>query len=95
MSKNNWFLRFLAKMIYHTQHIVLDIFGEHNSEILNKLNSSLYSINAIVKIPLKIKLSQSQIEAINARKMSNTGNLTCKLEFENEAQVILTTKNRL
>lgn len=82
-------------MIYHTQHTVLGIFGEHNSELLNKLNSSLYSINIIVKISLKIKLSQSQIEAINAIKISNTGNLACKLEFENKAQVILTTKNRL
>ena len=38
--------------------------GEHNRERLNEINIPLYTTNTIDKIPLEIKLSQSQIEAI-------------------------------
>ena len=42
------------------------------------------------KILPEIKLFKRQIEAINATKISNTGNLACKLEIKNGAQVMLT-----
>lgn len=65
--------------------------GEHNREILNELNSPLYTINTIDKILPETKRSKSHIEAINTRKISEAGNLTCKLEIQNGAQVMITT----
>ena len=53
--------------------------GEHSRE----LDSPLYTINTIDKIPLEIKLSQSKIEAINSRKISDTGNSACSLTITN------------
>ena len=62
--------------------------GEHNRERLNELDIPLYTINAIDEIPADIKLSQSQTEAINARKMSDIGYLAYNLEMKNGAQVM-------
>ena len=47
------------------------------------------------KIPPEIKLFKRQIDAINATKISNTGNLACKLEIKNGAQVMLTANVNL
>ena len=40
-------------------------------------------IDAIGEIPKDIVLSQSQIDAINQRKMSETGNLKSQLKVKN------------
>ena len=60
-----------------------NLVGQQNRERLNELDKPLYTINVIDKICAEIKLSQSQIQAINARKISNTGNLACKLKMKN------------
>ena len=81
----------------HSVHIFAENnpVGEHNRERLNELNSPLYTTNTISKISPEVNLSQSQIEAINARKISDTDNLRCKLEIKNGAQVMLTTNVNL
>ena len=84
-------------MVYHTQHIV-HIFaennsvGEHNKERITEFNAinSINSINAIGKNPAQSKISQSQTETINVRKISDTGNLAFNLDIKNGTQVILT-----
>ena len=46
-----------------------DLVREHNRERLNQLKSPLYSSNAIDKIPPEVKVHESQIEAMNIRKV--------------------------
>ena len=52
-------------------------------------------IKSLTPTPPEIKLSSSQIEAINARKISDTDILAGKLETKNEAQVMLITSINL
>ena len=47
--------------------------------------------DAIDEIPKDIFLSQSEIDAIKQRKMSQTGNLESQLKLKNGVQVILTS----
>ena len=47
-------------------------------------------IDAIGEIPKDIVLSQSQIDAINQRKMSETGNLKSQLKLKIGTQIMLT-----
>ena len=72
-------------MINSIRYLVLliDPVGQQNRERLNELVNLLYTINVIDKIPAEIKLFQSQIEAMNARKISKIGNLACELEMKN------------
>ena len=56
---------------------------EHNETKLNTLDTQLILIDAIDEIPKDIVLSQSQIDAIKQRKMSETGNLESQLKFKN------------
>ena len=78
----------------HSVHIFAEnnSVGEHNKERITELNAinSINSINAIGKNPAESKISQSQIEAINVRKISDTGNLAFNLDIKNGTQVILT-----
>ena len=48
---------------------------EHNQTQLNTLDTQLILIDATDKIPKDIVLSQSQIDVIKHRKMTETGNL--------------------
>ena len=64
---------------------------EHNETQLNALDTQLILIDAIGEIPKDIVLSQSQIDAIKQRKMSETGNLESQLKLKIGAQVMLTS----
>ena len=64
---------------------------EHNETQLNTLHTQLILIDAIDEIPKDIVLSQSQIDAIKQRKMSETGNLESQLKLKIGAQVMLTS----
>ena len=62
---------------------------EHNQTQLNTLDTQLILIEAIDEIPKDIVLSQSQIDAIKQRKMSETRNLESQLQLKIGAQVML------
>ena len=49
--------------------------GEHNMERLNEIDSPLVCKKATEKVPPMLKFSQNQLESINAREVSDTGNL--------------------
>ena len=64
---------------------------EHNQTQLNTLDTQLILIEAIDEIPKDIVLSQSQIDAIKQRKISETGNFESQLKLKIGAQVMLTS----
>ena len=64
---------------------------EHNETQLNTLHTQSILFDAIDEIPQDIVLSQSEIDAIKQRKMSQTGNLESQLKLKNGAQVMLTS----
>ena len=64
---------------------------EHNETQLNTFDTQLILIDAIDEIPKDIVLSQSQIDAIRQRKMSEVGNLQSQLKLKIGAQVMLTS----
>ena len=64
---------------------------ERNETQLNTLDTQLILIDATDEIPKDIVLSQSQIDAIKQRKMSETGNLESQLKLKIGAQVMLTS----
>ena len=87
--------RFLKKQSF-SQHVV-HVFAEnkpakeHNETQLNTLDTQLILIDPADKIPKDIVLSQSQIDAIKQRKMSETGNLESQLKLKIGAQTTLTS----
>ena len=62
---------------------------EHNETQLNTRDTPLILIDAVDEIPKDIVLSQSQIDAIKQRKMSEAGNLESQLQLKIGAQVML------
>ena len=64
---------------------------ERNETQLNTIDTQLLLIDAIDEIPKDIVLSQSQIDAIKQRKMSETGNFESQLKLKIGAQVTLTS----
>ena len=54
----------------------------HNETQLNNLDSQLVCIEAIDEFPKDINLSDSQIDAIELRKISETGNLDSQLNLK-------------
>ena len=87
--------RFLKEKSF-PQHVV-QMFAENkpakerNETQLNTIDTQLILIDAIDEIPKDIVLSQSQIDAIKQRKMSETGNLESQLKLKIGAQVMLTS----
>ena len=63
----------------------------HNETQLNKLNSHLVCIEAIDEFPKTINVSDSQIDAIKLRKISETGNLESQLNLKVGSQVMITS----
>ena len=55
---------------------------EHNETQLNTLHTQSTLFDAIDEIPKDIVLSQSEIDAIKQRKMSQTGNLESQLKLK-------------
>ena len=87
--------RFLKKK-YFPQHVLHMFAGnkpakEYNETQVNTLDTQLILIDAINEIPKDIVVSQSQIDAIKQRKMSETGNLESQLKLKIGAQVMLTS----
>ena len=64
---------------------------EHNETQLNTLDTQLILIDATDEIPKDIVLSQSLIDAIKQRKLSETGNPESQLKLKIGAQVMLTS----
>ena len=64
---------------------------EHNETQLNTLDTQLILVDATDEIPKDIVLSQSQIDAIKQRKMSETGNFESQLKLKVGVQVMLTS----
>ena len=64
---------------------------EHNETQLNTRDTPLILIDAVDEIPKDIVLSQSQIDAIKQRKISETGNFESQLKLKIGAQVMLTS----
>ena len=64
---------------------------EHNETQSNTLDTQLILIDATDEIPKDIVLSQSLIDAIKQRKMSETRNLESQLKLKIGAQVMLTS----
>ena len=87
--------RFLKEKSF-PQHVV-HILAEnkpakgHNQTQLDTFDTQLILIDAIYDIPRDIVLSQSQIDAIKQRKMSETGNLESQLKLKIDGQVMLTS----
>ena len=86
--------RFFNKLSYPENAV--HIFAEnkpveqHNEIQLVKIASELVRIQAIDETPRHIKHTESQIEAIKQRKISETGNLAYSLKLKIGAQVMLT-----
>ena len=57
---------------------------------MDKIASELVKIQAFDETPRHIKLTESQIEAIKQRKISETGNLAYSLKLKIGAQFMLT-----
>ena len=92
--ENTLMSRFLKKK-YFPQHVMHMFAGnkpakEYNKTQVNTLDTQLILIDGINEIPKDIAVSQSQIDAIKQRKMSETGNTESQLELKIGAQVILT-----
>ena len=87
--------RFLKEKSFPQQ--VVHVFSEnkaakeHNETQLNTLDTELILIDAIDEIPKDIVPSQSQIDAIKQRKVSETGNLEGQLKLKIGAKVKLTS----
>ena len=64
---------------------------EHNETQLNTLDTQLIVTDAIDEIPKDVVLSQSQIDVIKQRKMSETENLESLLNLKIGAKVMLTS----
>ena len=63
---------------------------EHHNEVqLDKVDSDLVSISAIEGNPRHNKLTESQVEAVKQRKLSETGNLVYLLRLKIGAQIML------
>ena len=58
---------------------------------LNNLDSQLVCIEAIDEFPKNINVSDSQIDAIKLRKISETGNLESHLNLNVGSQVMITS----
>ena len=63
----------------------------HNETQLNNLDLQLLCIEAIDEFPKNINVSDSQIDAIKLRKISETGNLESPLNLKVGSQVIITS----
>lgn len=50
---------------------------------LNEIDNPLFCIIATEKVSPELKLSQNQSESINAKKISDTGNLSARLQLKN------------
>ena len=61
---------------------------DHNELMLNKLQSLSLSIKAIDEFPKKLKISDRELENVQNRKLSETGNLANILKLKLDAQVI-------
>ena len=85
--------RFVLPTESYPKH-ALHIFAEnapaniHNVNLLNSINSEMYSITAIDSIPKSVALSK--IEKVLNRCQSETGGLAGTLELKVNARVILT-----
>ena len=62
---------------------------DHNELMLNKLQSLSLSIKAIDEFPKKLKISDRELENVQNRKLSETGNLANILKLKLDAQVML------
>ena len=78
--------RFLKEKSFpqHVVHIFAEnkLAKEHNETQLNTLDAQFILIDAIDEIPKDIALSQSQIDAIKQRTMSETGNVVLCCVYE-------------
>ena len=63
----------------------------HNETQLNNLDSQLVCIEAIYEFTKNINVSDSQIDAIKLRKISETGNLESQLNLKFGSQVMITS----
>ena len=87
--------RFVAKdnplYLRHAVHIFAENCSavNHNDLMLNEMEGQKLSINAIDDIPPEVQLSDKQIDAIRARKISEIGNLVSILNIKVGAQVML------
>ena len=67
---------------------VLHIFAEnallrnHSDAIMQKLNSPMVSIDAIDQLPKGVTLSQEELVSLRARRPTDTGNLSSRLELK-------------
>ena len=68
---------------------------DHNDLMLNEMEGQTISINAIDDISPEVQLSDKQIDAIRARKISETGNLVSILNIKVGAQVMLTSNTNI
>lgn len=79
-------LLYCQKKTSYPEHVV-HMFAEtklvekHNENNLNNLDSRLVCVYAIDKFPRNITVSESQIDAIKQRKISEAGNLASQLNF--------------
>ena len=87
--------RFLETKSYpeHAVHMFAEnkLVKRHNETQLNNLDSHLGCIEAIDEFPKNINVSDSQIDAIKLRKISETRNLESQLNLEVGSQVTLMT----
>ena len=57
---------------------------------LDKIDKDLFSIQAIDEISTHIKLTESQVDALKQRELSETGNLAYLLKLKIDAQIVST-----
>ena len=57
---------------------------------LDKIDKDLVSIRANHEITRHIKLTESQVDALKQRELSETGNLAYLLKLKIDAQIVLT-----
>ena len=92
---------FVSKNLPSYPKHAVDIFAknapvrEHNEERLNGIDTPLVCVNAKDEIPQGVKLTRMQIDAINERKNSDTGNLMSVLKLKTGAQLMLATNFNL
>ena len=62
---------------------------DHNESILNKLQSTSLSIKAVDEFQKNLKISDRELENVQNRKLSETGNLVNILKLKVDAQIML------
>ena len=76
-------------MIQITLSVFYIYLRNHSDAIVQKLDSPIVSIDAIDQLPKGVTLSQEELVSLRARRPTDIGNLSSRLELKIGASVML------